>query len=75
VSGDEIWSGRHFRRRRVHLQHPNDPAFNGGTLYQDGVGGVYVKFQICNGTNEFILNLRGTKAVIKNVSRFGRKSS
>jgi hypothetical protein len=40
--------------------NPNDPAFNGGTLYQDGVGGVYVKFQVCNGTNDFILNLRGT---------------
>lgn len=40
--------------------NPNDPAFNGGTLYQDGVGGVYVKFQVCNGTNDFILNLRST---------------
>jgi len=39
----------------------NDPAFNGGTLYQDGVGGVYVRFQICNGTNDFIINLRGSK--------------
>ena len=33
--------------------NPNDPAFNGGTEYQDGVGGVYVKFQVCNGTNDF----------------------
>jgi len=40
--------------------NPNDPTFNGGTLYQDGIGGVYVKFQLCNGTNDFILNLRGT---------------
>jgi hypothetical protein len=40
----------------------NDP-FNGGTLYQDGVGGVYVKFQVCNGTNDFIVNLRGTSPV------------
>ena len=39
--------------------NPNDP-FNGGTLYQDGVGGVYVKFQVCNGTNDFVLNLRNT---------------
>jgi hypothetical protein len=23
-----------------------DDAFNGGTLYQDGVGGMYVKFQV-----------------------------
>jgi hypothetical protein len=38
----------------------NDPVFNGGTQYQDGVGGVYVKFQVCNGTNDFIVNLRGT---------------
>ena len=41
----------------------NDPAFNGGTQYQDGVGGVYVKFQVCNGTNDFIVNLRGTSPV------------
>jgi hypothetical protein len=31
-----------------------DPAFNGGTQYQDGIGGVYVEFQVCNGTNEFV---------------------
>ena len=43
--------------------NPNDPAFNGGSQYQDGVGGVYVKFQICNGTNDFVLNLRGTSPV------------
>ena len=43
--------------------NPNDPAFNGGTLYQDGVGGVYVKFQVCNGTNDFIVNLRSTSPV------------
>ena len=43
--------------------NPNDPAFNGGTLYQDGVGGVYAKFQLCNGTNDFVLNLRGTSPV------------
>ena len=43
--------------------NPNDPTFNGGTLYQDGVGGVYVKFQVCNGTNDFILNLRSTSPV------------
>src|SRR5438552_5885386 len=40
--------------------NPNDPAFNGGTQYQDGVGAVYVKFQVCNGTNDFIINLRST---------------
>ena len=40
--------------------NPNDPTFNGGTLYQDGIGGAYVKFQVCNGTNDFILNLRST---------------
>src|SRR5690348_5664475 len=40
--------------------NPNDPAFNGGTLYQDGVDGVYVRFQVCNGTNDFVLNLRST---------------
>jgi hypothetical protein len=41
----------------------NDPAFNGGTQYQDGVGGVYVEFQVCNGTNDFIVNLRSTSPV------------
>jgi hypothetical protein len=40
--------------------NPNDPGFNGGTLSQDGVGGVYVRFQICNGTNDFVLNFRST---------------
>jgi hypothetical protein len=45
--------------------NPNDPAFNGGTQYVDGVGGVYVKFQVCNGTNDFILNLRSTKSPIR----------
>jgi hypothetical protein len=48
--------------------NPNDPAFNGGTLYQDGVGGVYVKFQVCNGTNDFILNLRSTKSPVRYVN-------
>jgi hypothetical protein len=45
--------------------NPNDPAFDGGTLYQDGVGGVYVEFQVCNGTNDFILNLTGTRSPIR----------
>jgi hypothetical protein len=40
----------------------SDP-FNGGTLYQDGVGGVYAEFQLCNGTNDFVLNLRSTSPV------------
>lgn len=43
----------------------SDSAFNGGTLYQDGVGGVYVKFQVCNGTNDFIVNLRSTKSPVR----------
>jgi hypothetical protein len=41
---------------------PNDP-FNGGTTYTDGVGGVYVKFQICNGTNDLIVNLHQASPV------------
>jgi hypothetical protein len=45
--------------------NPNDPAFNGGTQYRDGVGGVYVKFQVCNGTNDFVLNLRGTSSPVR----------
>ncbi len=45
--------------------NPNDPAFNGGTLYKDGVGGVYVKFQLCNGTNDFVLNLRSTSSPVR----------
>src|SRR5215471_8552753 len=40
--------------------NPSDLSFNGGTLYQDGVGGVYAEFQLCNGSNDFVLNLRGT---------------
>lgn len=40
----------------------SDP-FNGGTLYQDGVGGVYAEFQLCNATNDFVLNLRSTSPV------------
>jgi hypothetical protein len=28
--------------------------------HQDGVGGAYVKFQVCNGSNDFILNLPKT---------------
>jgi hypothetical protein len=43
--------------------NPNDPTFNGGTLYQDGVGGAYVKFQLCNATYDFVLNLRSTSPV------------
>src|SRR5690242_3790544 len=45
--------------------NPNDPAFNGGTLYVDGVGGSYVRFQVCNGTEDFILNLRSTKSPVR----------
>ena len=48
--------------------NPNDPAFNGGTLYQDGVGGVYVEFQVCNGTNDFILNLRSTRSPVRYIN-------
>lgn len=43
---------------------PNDP-FNGGTLYEDGAGGVYVKFQMCNNTNDFVLNLRNTSSPVR----------
>jgi hypothetical protein len=48
--------------------NPNDPAFNGGTLYQDGVNGVYVRFQICNGTNDFILNLTSTRQTARYIN-------
>jgi hypothetical protein len=34
-----------------------DALFNGGSVYTDGQNGAYVKFQICNGTNDFIMNL------------------
>jgi hypothetical protein len=45
--------------------NPNNASdpFNGGTLYQDGVGGVYAEFQLCNGSNDFVLNVRGTSPV------------
>lgn len=32
----------------------------GDTMYQDNVGGVYAKFQVCNQTNDLIINLNGT---------------
>jgi hypothetical protein len=48
--------------------NPNDPVFNGGTQYVDGLGGVYVKFQVCNGTNDFILNLRSTKSPVRYIN-------
>ena len=48
--------------------NPNDPGFNGGTLYVDGVGGTYVKFQVCNGTNDFILNLRSTRSPVRYIN-------
>ena len=43
--------------------NPNDPAFNGGTLYEDGVGGASVKFLVCNGSNDFVVDLRSTSPV------------
>ena len=43
--------------------NPNDPTFNGGTLYQDGVGGVSAKFLVCNGSNDFVLDLHSTSPV------------
>jgi hypothetical protein len=50
--------------------NPNNPSdpFNGGTLYQDGVGGVYVKFQICNGTNDFLINLLNTSSPVRHLA-------
>jgi hypothetical protein len=58
ISGDGI----------VIYNNPNDPAFDGGTLYQDGVNGVYVRFQICNGTNDFILNLTSTRQTARYIN-------
>lgn len=43
--------------------NPNDPVFNGGTIYEDGIGGASVKFLVCNGSNDFVLNVRGTSPV------------
>ena len=34
----------------------SDPLFAGGPTYVDGVGGLYAKFQVCNATNDLILN-------------------
>ena len=42
--------------------NPDDP-FNLGTIYEDGVGGVYAEFQVCNGSNDFVLNLRNSSPV------------
>lgn len=43
--------------------NPNDPTFNGGTLYEDGVGGVSAKFLVCNGSNDFVVDLHSTSPV------------
>jgi hypothetical protein len=32
---------------------------------REETGGVYVKFQVCNGTNDFILNLGSTKSPVR----------
>jgi len=32
-------------------------AGDGGTVYQDGVSGLYAKFQVCNTSNDLIVNL------------------
>jgi hypothetical protein len=32
---------------------------------REKTGGVYVKFQVCNGTNDFILNLGSTKSPVR----------
>ena len=55
ISGDGV----------VIYDNPNNPSdpFNGGTLYQDGVGGVYARFQLCNGSNDFIFNMYTTSPV------------
>lgn len=45
ISGDGV----------VIYNNPNDPAFDGGTEYDEGIA-----FQVCNGSNDFIVNLRGT---------------
>lgn len=37
-----------------------DTSFAGGSVYTDGVNGVYVKYQVCNGTNDLIINLRNS---------------
>jgi hypothetical protein len=58
ISGDGV----------IIYNNPNDAAFNGGTLYQDGVDGVYVRFQICNGTNDFILNLTSTRQTARYIN-------
>ena len=33
---------------------------NADTVYEDGVGNVYAKFQVCNSTNDLIINLNST---------------
>ena len=37
--------------------NPTDTLFNGGSIYTDGQSGAYVEFQLCNGTNDFVMNL------------------
>jgi hypothetical protein len=37
--------------------NPADPLFHGGSIYTDGVEGVYAEIQGCNGTNDFTVRV------------------
>lgn len=37
--------------------NPSDPEFDGGSVYTDGADGIFVQFQVCNGSNDLIINL------------------
>jgi len=56
-----------FGDGKVLYNNPNDASdpFNGGTVFTDGEGGIYAKFQVCNLTNDFILNLNQTKRFLQ----------
>ena len=55
ISGDGLFT----------YNNPNDPVFNGGTLYEDGLGGASVKFLVCGGSNDFVVNLRSTSSPVR----------
>ena len=56
-NGNLLYGDSDFGSSSNTYYNSSDPVFNGGTIYTDGLNGANVKFQICNGTNDFILNL------------------
>jgi hypothetical protein len=56
-NGNLIYGDSDFGSSSNTYYNSSDPVFNGGTIYSDGLDGADVKLQICNGTNDFVMNL------------------